>query len=138
MKDLIEKLEDTRDYIKGRTQSINIALKFEEIEFLLQALTSVKSEPDISDEKFSLEKAKEYTLEKFNMTKLEQKHPFGGVLSNNSMRRLINASVEVGYKFAIKSKSIKDVKNVKGESAEENYGEKIRNMVREAELKLKK
>ena len=67
MKDLIEKLEDTRDYIKGRTQSINIALKFEEIEFLLQALTSVKSENE-----------------------------------------------------------------------EENYGEKIRNMVREAKLKLKK
>lgn len=44
MKELIEKLENARDYIKGRTQSINVALKFEELELLLQALTSVKSE----------------------------------------------------------------------------------------------
>ena len=47
MKDLIEKLEDTRDYIKGRTQSINVALKFEELEWLLQALTSVKSAEEV-------------------------------------------------------------------------------------------
>lgn len=44
MKELIEKLEYVRDYTKGRTQSINVALKFKEIEFLLQALTSVNNE----------------------------------------------------------------------------------------------
>ena len=44
MKELIEKLKNARDYIKGRTQSISVALKFEELELLLQAITSVKSE----------------------------------------------------------------------------------------------
>ena len=50
MKELIEKLENARDYTKGRTQSINVALKFEELEDLLQALTSVKSESEMSYE----------------------------------------------------------------------------------------
>ena len=44
---LIEKLKDSRDHIKGRTQSINVALKFEELEWLLQALTSVKSAEEV-------------------------------------------------------------------------------------------
>ena len=48
MKELIEKLKNARDYIKGRTQSISVALKFEELELLLQAFTSVKSESEMS------------------------------------------------------------------------------------------
>ena len=54
--ELIEKLKSASDYIKGRTQGINITLKFEELEFIIQAIDIEENYGDKMREK--VEKAR--------------------------------------------------------------------------------